>query len=60
MQIIKIQANNQTKVEISYNKQDQSQAINVGQDLTIEAKDSTVNLRDIHSSTQDPGENHEN
>jgi uncharacterized protein YjbI with pentapeptide repeats len=46
MQIIKIQANNQTKVEISYNKQDQSQAINVGQDLTIEAKDSTVNLRD--------------
>jgi uncharacterized protein YjbI with pentapeptide repeats len=48
MQIIKIQANNQTKVEISYNKQDQSQAINVGQDLTIEAKDSTVNLRDIH------------
>jgi hypothetical protein len=52
MQIIKIQANNQTKVEISYNKQDQSQAINVGQDLTIEAKDSTVNLRDINSSTQ--------
>jgi uncharacterized protein YjbI with pentapeptide repeats len=48
MQIIKIQANNQTKVEISYNKQDQSQAINVGQDLTIEANDSTVNLRDIH------------
>jgi len=48
MQIIKIQANNQTKVEISYNKQDQSQAINVGQDLTIEAKDSTVNLRDIY------------
>jgi len=46
MQIIKIQAQNQTKVEISYNKQDQSQAINVGQDLTIEAKDSTVNLRD--------------
>jgi uncharacterized protein YjbI with pentapeptide repeats len=52
MQIIKIQANNQTKVEISYNKQDQSQAITVGQDLTIEAKDSTVNLRDINSSTQ--------
>ena len=52
MQIIKIQANNQTKVEISYNKQDQSQAINVGQDLTIEANDSTVNLRDINSSTQ--------
>ena len=47
MQIIKIQAHNQTKVEISYNKQDQSQAINVGQDLTIEATDSTVNLRDL-------------
>ncbi|MFM7442281.1 MAG: hypothetical protein ACKO2V_27395, partial [Snowella sp.] len=59
MQIIKIQANNQTKVEISYNKQDQSQAINVGQDLTIEAKDSTVNLRDIHSSTQSSGEKHD-
>jgi uncharacterized protein YjbI with pentapeptide repeats len=52
MQIIKIQAQNQTKVEISYNKQDQSQAITVGQDLTIEANDSTVNLRDINSSTQ--------
>jgi uncharacterized protein YjbI with pentapeptide repeats len=47
-QIIKIQAQNQTKVEISYNKYDHSQTINVGQDFTIEAKDSTVNLRDIH------------
>jgi len=45
-QIIKIQAQNQAKVEISYNKQDHSQTINVGQDFTIEAKDSTVNLRD--------------
>jgi ribosomal protein L23 len=59
MQIIKIQAQNQSKVEISYNKQDQSQTITVGQDLTIEAKDSTVNLRDLHSSTQSSGENHE-
>jgi uncharacterized protein YjbI with pentapeptide repeats len=45
-QIIKIQAQNQAKVEISYNKHDHSQTINVGQDFTIEAKDSTVNLRD--------------
>jgi uncharacterized protein YjbI with pentapeptide repeats len=51
-EIIKIQAQNQAKVEISYNKYDHSQTINVGQDFTIEAKDSTVNLRDIHSSTQ--------
>jgi uncharacterized protein YjbI with pentapeptide repeats len=47
-EIIKIQAQNQAKVEISYNKYDHSQTINVGQDFTIEAKDSTVNLRDIH------------
>ena len=58
-QIIKIQAQNQTKVEISYNKQDHSQTINVGQDFTITAQDSTVNLRDINSSTQASGENHE-
>ena len=59
-QIIKIQAQNQAKVEISYNKQDHSQTINVGQDLTITAaQDSTVNLRDINSSTQSLGENHD-
>ena len=59
-QIIKIQAQNQAKVEISYNKQDHSQTINVGQDFTITAaQESTVNLRDINSSTQASGENHE-
>jgi uncharacterized protein YjbI with pentapeptide repeats len=57
--MVKTLAKNQTKVEISYNKQDQSQAITVGQDLTITAQDSTVNLRDINSSTQASGENHE-
>jgi uncharacterized protein YjbI with pentapeptide repeats len=59
-EIIKIQAQNQTKVEISYNKQDHSQTINVGQDFNINAtQESTVNLRDINSSTQASGENHE-
>jgi uncharacterized protein YjbI with pentapeptide repeats len=59
-QIIKIQAQNQTKVEISYNKQDHSQTINAAQDFNINAtQESTVNLRDINSSTQASGENHE-
>jgi hypothetical protein len=43
---VHILASKPTNIEIINNKQDQSQAINVGQDLTIEAKDSTVNLRD--------------
>jgi uncharacterized protein YjbI with pentapeptide repeats len=59
-EIIKIQAQNQTKVEISYNKQDHSQTINVGQDFNINAtQESTVNLRDINSSTQSLGEKHD-
>jgi uncharacterized protein YjbI with pentapeptide repeats len=44
--IVNTLASKPTNIEIINNKQDQSQAINVGQDLTIEAKDSTVNLRD--------------
>jgi uncharacterized protein YjbI with pentapeptide repeats len=57
--IVNTLASKPTNIEIINNKQDQSQAITVGQDLTIEAKDSTVNLRDINSSTQNPGEKHE-
>ena len=57
--IVNTLASKPTNIEIINHKQDQSQAITVGQDLTIEAKDSTVNLRDIHSSTQASGENHD-
>jgi uncharacterized protein YjbI with pentapeptide repeats len=46
--IVNTLASKPTNIEIINHKQDQSQAINVGQDLTIEANDSTVNLRDIH------------
>ena len=57
--IVNTLASKPTNIEIINHKQDQSQAITVGQDLTIEAKNSTVNLRDINSSTQDTGENHD-
>ena len=57
--IVNTLASKPTNIEIINHKQDQSQAITVGKDLTIEAKDSTVNLRDINSSTQASGENHD-
>ena len=48
MGILSTLASKETKIEIKNVNQDNSQQIDVGRDLTIDADDSTVNLRDMN------------
>jgi uncharacterized protein YjbI with pentapeptide repeats len=50
MDILKILASKPTNIEIKQTNQDHSQQIDVGRDMTIDADQSTVNLRDLINS----------